>query len=105
MVFAADVLPWGEFGLAGLVIGALFAFIVFVIRTGMTRLDEIHQAHRDERTEWRGEVTQRHKEWSDVTASRQAATDKVIDKLAETIRENSEVTRDNWKLLVDSMKD
>lgn len=76
---AADAVasPWAEFGLTGLVIGALFAAIVVIVRGGLIHVDKIHTSHREERKEWRDDI-----------AARQAQTDNVIKDLTSAIRDS-----------------
>ena len=61
-----DLEKWGEFGLAGVVTGALFMLLWWSLR-----------GHREERKEWRDDAT-----------ARQAKTDAVIEKLTDAINDS-----------------
>lgn len=65
LIGQASAIDWGQFGLAGAVIGGLFAFLVFNVKL-----------HRDERKEWREDAGERSK-----------ATDEVIKELTNVIRD------------------
>lgn len=65
-MIVADVaaFDWAQFGLAGLVIGALFFCMWKIVTHGIDRVDvidkrhtetieKIHDSHKTERTEWR----------------------------------------------------
>ena len=64
--------PWSEFGLAGLVIAALFAYIWFMMKS-----------HQAERSEWMSA----YKDQSRMADSRQAETNEVVRELTAVIRE------------------
>ena len=61
-----SAIDWGQFGLAGAVIGGLFAYLVFVAKS-----------HREERKEWR-----------DDAGARTSSTNEVIKELTNAIRES-----------------
>jgi len=61
--------PWMEFGLPGLVIGALFFLLWWTINT-------TSKTHKEERTEWRADAN-----------IRQEKTDVVIKELTDVIRD------------------
>lgn len=63
---------WSQFGLAGMVIAALFGFVWFLVRT-----------HQGERSEW----MQAYKDQSRMADDRQAETNDVIRELTAVIRE------------------
>jgi hypothetical protein len=65
---------WGQYGLSGLVIAALFAFLLFLIKE-----------HRAERSEW----IQAYKDQSKLMDERQSETNGVIRELASVIRESN----------------
>jgi len=67
-----NVDTWSQFGLAGLVISALFAFIWFIVKT-----------HQAERSEWMSA----YKDQSKMADARQAETNDVIRELTGVIRE------------------
>lgn len=74
-IFDAEIGPWAQFGLAGLVISALFGVLFWLLRRVLDQFDEVDKrhakaikdqqttndtakttqddAHRDERKEWR----------------------------------------------------
>lgn len=65
---------WSSYGLVGLVIGSLFAVIIFLIKS-----------HRSESREWMA-VYQDQSKLSDI---RQAETNAVIRELSSVIREGN----------------
>lgn len=67
-----DTKYWADFGLAGLVIAALMAFIIFIYKT-----------HREERKEWRAE----HKQIADTT-------NETTNKLTDTVGSLTTAIRD-----------
>lgn len=48
-----DISPWSQFGLAGLVIGALFFALLVIIRWMVAHIDKTNERHAMERAEWR----------------------------------------------------
>lgn len=79
---------WGEFGLAGAVIGALFTLLALVLKYAADRVEkisdthanvvrEVHTAHREERSEWKTECSHQS-----------AETRKVIQELTNVIRDS-----------------
>jgi hypothetical protein len=59
---------WAQFGINGLIIGTLFALIIFLIK-----------GHQEERKEW----LQAYKEVSHMTDQRQAETNAVLIRMAD----------------------
>lgn len=69
-------MDWAEFGLAGLVIGALFFVLVMLYRS-----------HREERKEWRDEASQREERGTSA-----------IDGLGDVVSELSNAIRElQWR--------
>ena len=68
LIGQTNAIDWGQFGLAGAVIGGLFAFLVFMVKS-----------HRDERKEWREDA-----------GKRSEATNDVIKELSNVIRQSNE---------------
>ena len=66
-----DIKSWNEYGLIGLVVLALFAFIYYITKQA-----------REERKEW----LQAYKEHTVLYDNRQAETNEVISNLTEVIR-------------------
>jgi hypothetical protein len=66
------IMDWAQFGLAGLVIAALFAVLVFMYRS-----------HQSERSEWRKEAQEMHAEQTSAIKS----LDKVTTELMIAVRE------------------
>lgn len=49
-----EALPeWSQFGLAGLIVAAMFWLLWNVIKSSMERFDTVMKEHREERSEWR----------------------------------------------------
>jgi hypothetical protein len=65
---------WGQFGLSGLVIAALFALVYFLVKE-----------HKSERQEW---ITA-YREQSRMSDDRQSETNGVIRELSSVIRESN----------------
>lgn len=63
---------WAEFGLAGLVIFALFGVLVFLFRS-----------HKEERKEWREDAKEMHRETTETTTG----LTKVVSELTEAVKE------------------
>ena len=72
----SDILQWSEFGLAGLVIGVLFAALFIIVKWLIAHIDKQAERHKDERAEWR--------QSSDEVASR---VEKSVDEISRGIRE------------------
>ena len=66
LIGQANAIDWGQFGLAGAVIFALFSFLVFMAKS-----------HKEERKEWRED-----------SGKRADQTNVVIEKLTEAIRDS-----------------
>ncbi len=49
----AQLSEWKEFGLAGIVIGALFVILGVIVRWLVAHIDKQATEHRTERSEWR----------------------------------------------------
>jgi len=47
-----NLTPWQQFGLAGLVIGALFCLVGWLIHANSKERKETRDDHREERKEW-----------------------------------------------------
>ena len=56
-MFLMQVNGWEEFGLAGLVIGALFAALFIIVKWLINHIDKQAETHREERAEWRESST------------------------------------------------
>jgi hypothetical protein len=69
-----DIMSWGDFGLSGLVISALFAYLVFLIKE-----------HRAERSEW----IQAYRDSCAVSDQRQSETNAVMRELVSVVREQN----------------
>ncbi|UOA08339.1 hypothetical protein [Methylobacter sp. S3L5C] len=65
---------WGQFGLSGLVIAALFAFIWFLVKE-----------HKAERQEW----IVAYREQTRLVDDRQVETNNVIRELVSVVRESN----------------
>lgn len=72
----SSISKWAEFGLAGLVIFALFVALFFIVKWLISHIDKQAEAHREERKEWRDQTT--------------AVSDKInasVDQLNDSIKE------------------
>lgn len=47
---------WGQFGLAGLVIFALFVALIVIVKWLVTHIDKKDEHHKEERNEWKATV-------------------------------------------------
>lgn len=72
--------PWQNFGLAGMVIGALF---LTLWATGKSVLIKLLEMHRDERKEWIEAFNAQAKQFD----ARQAESNEVIRELAAAVNE------------------
>lgn len=80
---------WAQFGLGGVVIAALFAFVVYVVRE-----------HRNEREAWMTELGEQRKEWiqvytqqTDVIDARQKETNDILRQLSQSVAESNTLTK------------
>lgn len=62
---ATGLTRWSEFGLAGLVIAALFGALGVIVRWLISHIDRQAERHHEERAEWKGSVETSVKEISD----------------------------------------
>ena len=67
---------WSQFGLAGLVIGALFTVLFLFVKAAISRLEEMDSIHREERQEWRHTFERRDDK-----------LESVLDRLTEAVKE------------------
>ena len=82
-----DFAPWAEFGLAGLVICALFAVLGLTIRIALTKFDEREQRHNAERSEWRGLHASEREAWRNDATTRSEALRIVVAELRDAVRD------------------
>ena len=78
----SPMLEWKEFGLAGLVIGCAFAFILY-----------LHRDQKAERNEWRKSHITERADWRDSAKSRSEKTDKVISDFSAALKENTQAVQ------------
>ena len=52
MIAQEDISGWSQFGLAGLVIGALFFALILVVRWMVAHIDAKDERHINERRDW-----------------------------------------------------
>lgn len=76
-----DVEPWKEFGLAGLVIFALFCTLFVIVRWLITYTDNLSKAHREERKEWRESNEKSNDKFETVAKELTTAIRELPDKL------------------------
>lgn len=91
-----DPSPWAQFGLAGLVIFALFVVLLFVLRFAFEQHKSLNESHKEERVEWRIESGQERKEnrellkeiasknteaMKEVTSELRSLHEKVLDRI------------------------
>jgi aspartyl aminopeptidase len=69
-----EMASWGEFGLSGLVISALFAYLIFLIKE-----------HRAERAEW----IQAYRDSIRLSDDRMSETNAVMRELVSVVREQN----------------
>jgi hypothetical protein len=75
----------GEYGLSGLVISALFAFIWFLVKEHKAERREWITAYNAERQEW----IVAYRDQSKLTDDRQIETNTVIRELVSVVRESN----------------
>lgn len=84
MLFLGELVEphWSDYGLAGLVIGALFAALFVIVKWLIGHIDRQADRHREERSEWRTQ--------HDEVAKRvEKATEQIglgIRELVETVK-------------------
>ena len=76
---------WSEFGLPGMVIGALFVSIVLMFRKGLDLFRHSQNTHREDRKEWRQEHQSERKDWLQESAKREERGMVAIEKLATAV--------------------
>lgn len=76
---AQAITAWDKYGLPGCVIGALFALVLYLIRSGHTNTKEILEEERKERRA----STEAHVRVTDKLA---AAVDRLSDSFRESMR-------------------
>lgn len=87
---------WSEFGLAGLVIGALFTGLFFMakwIGSFVSKMAEIHLKERDEWRLWGNKQLELHRtereDWRTQIEADHKQNREAIDRLAESVAKNS----------------
>ncbi len=87
---------WGDFGLAGLVIGALFTGLFFTAKGWASFVSQIVDVHLKEREEWRqwGNKQldlhrQEREEWRVQIAEEDKLNRQAIERLADAVEEGS----------------
>jgi hypothetical protein len=83
----ANSASWSEYGLAGMVIAALLALIVWGMRIFVARLDASEVRHAAERTEFLTRHQAERKEWKDEANLREDRLLHVLSDLKHAIRE------------------
>jgi hypothetical protein len=73
---------WAQFGLAGLVIFALFSVLVIIVKWLVAHIDKQAEEHRKERTEWSDKDDKKSTEFRQTI-------DTTVDKFTNTIRDLS----------------
>lgn len=81
-----NVSHWAEFGLAGLVIAALFGALFVIVKWLIAHIDKQAETHRAERHEWQAQ--------SGAVAER---VEKATEEISQGIKELVSVVRDNSK--------
>lgn len=89
MMFGETTLPWSEFGLVGLVVGALFALVYFLISKSLTTATDIATKHDDTLRTMEAGHREERKEWREDVGVRQEKTDGILRELADVIRQIS----------------
>lgn len=79
---------WSQFGLAGLVIGALFVVLMIIVRWLVSYIDKQSTIHRDERKEWREENIAGRVEYQRSVERSVEALERSISELSQSIRNN-----------------
>ena len=86
MLAETAVLPWAQFGLAGLVIAALFSVLGFHMKQHREERKEMSNAHREERRDWNEEASKER----ELGRSREESLMKVMTSLEGAIREQGD---------------
>lgn len=71
------VMDWAQFGLAGVVIAALFAFLIFLFRS-----------HQQERTEWRQDIRKMFDDSTHAVNNLEKVTNELSNAVKELIFRN-----------------
>ena len=94
MLLAADevvaALDWSQFGLAGMVIGALFASVFYIIRVAREHGKHLESRHYEERKDWRELVDKRDVRSEAQSERVRESMDKVVivvDKLTDAVKD------------------
>ncbi|MEO1530279.1 MAG: hypothetical protein AAFX06_33220 [Planctomycetota bacterium] len=82
LIGQTDVSPWAQFGLAGLVIAALFGVLGLIVKWAVGHITSQATTHREERAEWRASDERRQTEFCDALKDANCA-------FAETVKEIS----------------
>ena len=83
---------WAEFGLAGLVILALFTVLGLLGKVFATKFENVAKDNREAFKDIQNQHLEERKEWRSDDAARQAASDRVIAELTQAVRD---LRRDN----------
>lgn len=86
---------WTQFGLAGAVIGSLFAITMFVVKWALNFASRLSGEHKKERDEWRLEqrnAREEHRsersEWRQITKSVADRHEEKLDHIVQTISDS-----------------
>jgi len=71
-----EISGWSEFGLAGLVVAALFSIMFIIVKWLIAHIDKEAERHQSERSEWR-EVSK------DAVEGVETAVDKMSDRIQD----------------------
>lgn len=73
--------PWAEFGLAGLMIGALFFTLILIVKWMIRQTEAMAETHREERREWRDSAREERRDTSDKMAATVGELTRAIQEL------------------------
>ena len=85
MFAEAAALPWAQFGLAGLVIAALFSVLGYHMKQHREERKEMANAHREERRDWNAEAAKER----EMARTREENLTKVLGSIEGAIRDKA----------------
>lgn len=89
MLAQTDIAPWAEYGVAGLVIFAMFGVLIWLLRSHSSERKDLHKECRDERREMMEAHRAERDEWNNAQDRREGRSEALFKSLEQTIRDSS----------------